>query len=50
MTAELARMTAALDHAKSESANYQSQMEMARDSRWLKIGKVFGVGPRFMER
>jgi SAM-dependent methyltransferase len=46
----LERATSAVADSKSEIENYRAQVDMARSSRWLKIGNALGVGPKLTER
>ena len=35
------------DQIRQECEKLRAQIRMAEDSRWLKLGRVFGLGPRF---
>ena len=38
---------ARLEQIRQESERLRIQIRMAEDSRWLKLGRMFGLGPRF---
>jgi ubiquinone biosynthesis O-methyltransferase len=47
LDSQLASLSAELSTALSTIENYKTQFDLARGSRWLKIGNAIGVGPRF---
>ena len=43
--AELAEVSRSLARTNEEVENFVKQLEMMRQSRWIKLGRLFGVGP-----